>query len=938
MAEFKAPSRIIDEEEAIRKREEELQKWRERKRKEKEDKALNQRTPHPRRSVAAFNPCPPTAPSGVTAKFVQSRKSRQSELVTSLRDSATAMATPIRTPSAVFQNSSSHLPSSTADNIPLTVTSNVPVYSTLSRREQLEIWKRERELKKAKTPALAPTHRWNATPRYNSSVKMSSPYHRNCTRTSQAPNTTNAHSTQSTLNNTIRRLNFNNTVDLKQLSQQITPKENVEIIKRSTDKVIASSFFQKTVLKVQRLIIRYLITQKCMKALKCRTYEEGIRLFEEMAKDPYNWPITRRCATYWILRAKFEEKFGHFNNVIDLYANATEFKAKPIDLVKIGMRQFLLRVKEREHKKQPEWTLTSQSQDDEQQSDSDDVNQDDNNDDENVVNNTNDNQKEQTNTPDTHLSCERSQTPTNILENRNSCLSSESAQSITQLTDSQKGLFDDVVTKSNNLPLTKCRQTQQEELQENRQLPLPQSQSVQQPKPQPQPQQQQSNDRYQCHDQIQETILPKTTTSAIVERNDPPISLQEEPKISLTPVVPPSPFRVVLTSGGQKRKVFTPQRLSMTRVGKAMRISLLDFEEETKEERDALPSYSVTSECHSKNAQYSCDGCHNEEFSTISCRDAPSTLTSDRNTDHSTEEIEQMTKNLSLQDASQNKEEKETNETRLSALQMENESETMILEFVTKTPPTEEQSGSSVIALEKSQVRRNKDKELLGTDVAVTPVRRSVRLSAVNENTNESIQHDEKNVADLLKEANFAFSPNKALRNFEQRKKSNKRSTKKMIATGERLLKALTRQAERKKKDTERKVMEKVAAALGGQLPLSKKDCQTTSDQTQADNGPRNSQTKESNTTDEDRHYITYDGPKKESLYKCFQRISSEQGYGMYEIWVPVKAKYIHPNYMTPLKARDPKLVLPDVEAIDDKDMELPTPVRRSYRLDSMKK
>jgi hypothetical protein len=48
--------------------------------------------------------------------------------------------------------------------------------------------------------------------------------------------------------------------------------------------------------------------------------------------------------------------------------------------------------------------------------------------------------------------------------------------------------------------------------------------------------------------------------------------------------------------------------------------------------------------------------------------------------------------------------------------------------------------------------------------------------------------------------------------------------------------------------------------------------------------------------------------------------------------------QYIHPDYMTPLKARDPKLVLPEVSTIDDKDKELPTPVRRSYRLDSIKK
>jgi hypothetical protein len=143
---------------------------------------------------------------------------------------------------------------------------------------------------------------------------------------------------------------------LNQLSQQIKPKENVEIFKQCIEKVIASRFFQRTLLKVQRFIIRSLIAQKCLRALvsllffslstqihfmnykinfdmcvmkqKCESYEEGIKLFDELTKDAHNWPITQRCAAYWIIRAKFEEKFGHYTNVIDLYALATQFMAK----------------------------------------------------------------------------------------------------------------------------------------------------------------------------------------------------------------------------------------------------------------------------------------------------------------------------------------------------------------------------------------------------------------------------------------------------------------------------------------------------------------------------------------------------------------------------------------------------------------------------------
>lgn len=80
-------------------------------------------------------------------------------------------------------------------------------------------------------------------------------------------------------------------------------------------------------------------------------------------------------------------------------------------------------------------------------------------------------------------------------------------------------------------------------------------------------------------------------------------------------------------------------------------------------------------------------------------------------------------------------------------------------------------------------------------------------------------------VAELLREANFAFSPNKALRNFEQRrKKSNKQSTKKMIATGEKLLKVLTRQAKRKQEETERKIIENLTATLDNKLSLSSQE------------------------------------------------------------------------------------------------------------------
>jgi hypothetical protein len=43
--------------------------------------------------------------------------------------------------------------------------------------------------------------------------------------------------------------------------------------------------------------------------------------------------------------------------------------------------------------------------------------------------------------------------------------------------------------------------------------------------------------------------------------------------------------------------VFTPQRLSMTSMGKPMRISLVEFEREIKEEREALPSYSDMTKC-----------------------------------------------------------------------------------------------------------------------------------------------------------------------------------------------------------------------------------------------------------------------------------------------------------------------------------------------------
>jgi hypothetical protein len=74
---------------------------------------------------------------------------------------------------------------------------------------------------------------------------------------------------------------------------------------------------------------------------------------------------------------------------------------------------------------------------------------------------------------------------------------------------------------------------------------------------------------------------------------------------------------------------------------------------------------------------------------------------------------------------------------------MENDNETMTLEFITETP-TEEQNGSSVVVFETSQIRNKKERELLGTDVAVTPVRRSVRLSSMNEKCQDTKQGNEK--------------------------------------------------------------------------------------------------------------------------------------------------------------------------------------------------
>jgi hypothetical protein len=74
---------------------------------------------------------------------------------------------------------------------------------------------------------------------------------------------------------------------------------------------------------------------------------------------------------------------------------------------------------------------------------------------------------------------------------------------------------------------------------------------------------------------------------------------------------------------------------------------------------------------------------------------------------------------------------------------MENDDATMTLEFVTEIP-NEDQNESSVVMFETSQVRTKKERELLGTNVAVTPVRRSVRLSSMNEKCQDDKQRTEK--------------------------------------------------------------------------------------------------------------------------------------------------------------------------------------------------
>jgi hypothetical protein len=79
------------------------------------------------------------------------------------------------------------------------------------------------------------------------------------------------------------------------------------------------------------------------------------------------------------------------------------------------------------------------------------------------------------------------------------------------------------------------------------------------------------------------------------------------------------------------------------------------------------------------------------------------------------------------------------------------ENEMMNLKFATEESNVEDDDDnkSSVIVYEKSKIRRKKEREMLGSEIAVTPVRRSVRLSSSYQKSQQLNNNDQKQFVSL---------------------------------------------------------------------------------------------------------------------------------------------------------------------------------------------
>lgn len=129
-------------------------------------------------------------------------------------------------------------------------------------------------------------------------------------------------------------------VTARQLLSELTPKSNAASFRQLTDAVANNSFFKRTIRKVAKEIIRRVAAQKCMRIMKSADYEKVMAGFDAMQFEA-SWPVVRKCAFYWLFRAKVEERHGDYKRAISTFEAAAVNQATPIEIIHNGLQQFM---------------------------------------------------------------------------------------------------------------------------------------------------------------------------------------------------------------------------------------------------------------------------------------------------------------------------------------------------------------------------------------------------------------------------------------------------------------------------------------------------------------------------------------------------------------------------------------------------------------------
>lgn len=129
-------------------------------------------------------------------------------------------------------------------------------------------------------------------------------------------------------------------VTARQLLSELTPKSNVTSFRQLTELVANNGFFKRTIRKVAKEIIRHSAAQKCMRIMKSSDYEKVMAAFDAMQFEA-SWPVVRKCAFYWLFRAKVEERHGDYKRAISTFEAATRNQATPIEMIHNGLQQFM---------------------------------------------------------------------------------------------------------------------------------------------------------------------------------------------------------------------------------------------------------------------------------------------------------------------------------------------------------------------------------------------------------------------------------------------------------------------------------------------------------------------------------------------------------------------------------------------------------------------